>query len=281
MSEPNHNSIHEDKKIPFENHVVLKPEAELSIHKHTEREDTPIKTSIINKVLGQNEEKPSIILPIFSMTSLSIGTGCLTFTKKAIQFGFVWFGVILIVGGLATYWTLVGLVRVAKKAGDTEYSSTVKKVLGKVGAVLIDIMASLYSWGIIITYEVIINSLIGRVIYIFFIDKKIYESFEIYEKSKWDTVKIKAIVLVSLNVLLFPFCLAKDIGKMKFFGIFGVISLAYTILVLIIECPFFWSYYKKNVYVKEDKSTHANWVDITRAFNSDLDFFTGFATIFF
>ena len=281
MSEPNHNSIHEDKKIPFENHVVLKPEAELSIHKHTEREDTPIKTSIINKVLGQNEEKPSIILPIFSMTSLSIGTGCLTFTKKAIQFGFVWFGVILIVGGLATYWTLVGLVRVAEKAGDTEYSSTGKKVLGKVGAVLIDIMASLYSWGIIITYEVIINSLIGRVIYIFFIDKKIYESFEIYEKSKWDTVKIKAIVFVSLNVLLFPFCLAKDIGKMKFFGIFGVISLAYTILVLIIECPFFWSYYKKNVYVKEDKSTHANWVDITRAFNSDLDFFTGFATIFF
>ena len=49
------------------------------------------------------------------MTSLSIGTGCLTFTKKVIQFGFVWFGVTLIIGGIATYWTLCGLIRAAKK----------------------------------------------------------------------------------------------------------------------------------------------------------------------
>ena len=281
MTEQNNISVHEDKKIPFQNQVNLKTEAEISIHKHTEREDTPIKASVIDKILGQPSQEPSIIGAIFSMTSLSIGTGCLTFTKKAIEFGFVWFAVILIVGGLATYWTLVGLVRVAKKDGDTEYSSTVRKILGKVGAVLIDIMASLYSWGIIITYEVILNSLIGRVIYIFFKDKKIYGTFSVYEKAKWNTVKTKAIVLVPLNILLFPLCLAKDIGKMKFFGVFGIISLAYTIIVLIIECPFFWSYYMKNVYVKEDKSTHANWVDITRAFNSNLDFFTGFATIIF
>ena len=55
------------------------------------------------------------------MTSLSIGTGCLTFTKKVIQFGFVWFGVILIIGGIATYWTLCGLIRAAKK-NNSEYS---------------------------------------------------------------------------------------------------------------------------------------------------------------
>ena len=154
------------------------------------------------------------------MTSLSIGTACLTFTKKTIQFGFVWFGVILIIGGLATYWTLVGLVRVAKKKGDMEYSSTCRKILGKVPSYLIDVFASLYSWGIIITYEIIINSLVGRVIYTFFIDKKIYANFAAYESLQWNTVKMKAIVLVILNVILFPLCLAKDIGKMKFFGFF-------------------------------------------------------------
>jgi amino acid permease len=205
----------------------------------------------------------------------------LTFTKKTIQFGFVWFGVILIIGGLATYWTLVGLVRVAKKKGDMEYSSTCRKILGKVPSYLIDVFASLYSCGIIITYEIIMNSLIGRVIYTFFIDKKIYANFAAYESLQWNTVKMKAIVLVPLNALLFPLCLAKDIGKMKFFGFFGIIALAYTIIVLIIECPFFYSYFLKNVYVKEDKSTHPNWIDMTRAFNSDLDFFTGFATIVF
>ena len=267
--------------IPYDN-GILKTDQELSIHKPTE--DTPIKASIVEKVNEQKIEeikKPSISGAIFSMTALSIGTGCLTFTKKVIQFGFVWFGVVLIIGGIATYWTLVGLVRVAKKEGDTEYSSTVRKILGKGAAILIDVMTALYSWGIIITYEVILNSLIGRVIYIFFKDKKIYETFSIYEEQKWDKLKIKLIVLVSLTILLFPLCLAKDIGKMRFFSLFGIISLSYTILVLLIECPFFWNYYLKNVYVKEDKSTHANWVDITRAFNSNLDFFTGFATIIF
>ena len=283
MAEPNNLSIHqEDKKIiPFDNPGPLKTEQEIVNPKITEREDTPIKHGIIDKILGHSEKGPAISGAIFAMTSLSIGTGCLTFTKKVIQIGFVWFGVFLIISGIATYWTLVGLIRVSKKKGDMEYSSTVRKILGKVPAVVVDVMTSLYSWGIIITYEVILNSLIGRVIYIFFKDKKLYENFAIYEKEEWDTIKIKAIVLVVLNVLLTPLCLAKDIGKMRFFSLFGIISLAYTIIVLVIECPFFWSYYLKNIYVKEDKSTHPNWIDISRAFNKNLDFFTGFATIIF
>lgn len=283
MAEPNNISIHQEEKkvVPFDNQGPIKTETELTTRKVTEREDTPIKHGIIDKILGHPEKGPAISGAIFAMTSLSIGTGCLTFTKKTIQFGFVWFGVVLIIGGIATYWTLVGLIRVAKKEGDMEYSSTVRKILGKCPAVIVDVMTSIYSWGIIITYEVILNSLIGRVIYIFFKDKKVYPAYAYYEEAIWDTVKIKAIVLVTLNVLLTPLCLAKDIGKMKFFSLFGIISLAYTILVLVIECPFFWSYYLKNVYVKEDKSTHANWVDISRAFNSNLDFFTGFATIIF
>ena len=269
----------EDKKvIPFDS-GPLKTEAETSLHK----EDIPIKASAIEKVNEPKiiENKPSISGAIFSMTALSIGTGCLTFTKKVIQFGFVWFGVVLIIGGIATYWTLVALVRVAKKKGDMEYSSTVKKILGKGAAILVDVMTALYSWGIIITYEVILNSLIGRVIYTFFKDKKIYETFDVYEEKKWNQLKIKVIVLVSLTILLFPLCLAKDIGKMRFFSLFGIISLAYTIVVLVVECPFFWKYYLNNVYIKEDNSTHANWIDISRAFNSNLDFFTGFATIIF
>ena len=77
----------EDKKvIPFDN-CPLKTEAETSLNK----EDIPIKASVIEKVNEPKiiENKPSISGAIFSMTALSIGTGCLTFTKKVIQFGFV------------------------------------------------------------------------------------------------------------------------------------------------------------------------------------------------
>ena len=154
MAEPNNISVHQDDKkvIPYDQKGPIKTEQELTTRKVTEREDTPIKHGVIDKILGHPEQGPAISGAIFAMTSLSIGTGCLTFTKKTIEFGFVWFGVFLIIGGIATYWTLVGLIRVAKKEGDMEYSSTVRKILGKCPAVLIDVMAGLYSWGIIITY---------------------------------------------------------------------------------------------------------------------------------
>ena len=277
--------IEDNKIIYFENIQVKSLE-----NKKISSERGLARTQEIEKVEGsetsqqkekENKKYGSISGAIFAMTSLSIGTGCLTFTKKVIEFGFVWFGVVLIIGGIATYWTLSGLIRSARKKGDSEYSSIVRKELGRFPAVLVDIMTCLYSWGLIITYEIIMNSLIGRVIYIFFKEKENYPSFTNYEDQVWNTIKIKAIVLASINVLLIPLCLAKDIGKMKFFSLFGIIALFYTIIVLVVESPFYWKHYLKNVYVKEDKSTHANWIDITRAFNANLDFFTGFATIAF
>ena len=235
----------------------------------------------LDKACGQKEPGGSISGAIFAMTSLSIGTGCLTFTKRVISMGFIWFGVVLIFGGWATYWTIMGLIRSAKADNDNEFSSIIKRRLGKYPALAIDITTCLYSFGLIITYEIIMNSLIGRIIYTFFKSTEKYPTFDSYNDDEWNSLKIKAIVLVILNVVLTPLCLFKDIGKMKFFSLFGIIALGYTIFVLVIECPYFWSDYLENVYKKDDKSTHANWFDITKSFNKNLDFFTGFATIVF
>ena len=266
MEEHSNISIHQDKNnqpdtlrsekdtknlvIPYETAVVQTEENKIihsetpssKINENNENKnideknlETQAKTiNCLDKFCGQTTPGGSISGAIFAMTSLSIGTGCLTFTKRVIQFGFVWFGVALIIGGIATYWTLVGLIKAAKKVKDTEYSSSVRKVIGKFPAVLVDVMTIIYSWGLIITYEIIMNSLIGRVIYTFFKNKEIYPSFNDYADKEWNSVKIKAIVLVSMNVLLTPLCLAKDIGKMKFFSLFGIIALFYTIIVLIV-----------------------------------------------
>lgn len=247
-----------------------------------DEEDIPesLSRGIFDRIFGKMRAG-SLRGSIFAMTSLSIGTGCLSFTKKVIQFGFVWFGVFLIISAYAIYWSLVGMIRVSRKHGDLEYSSSVKKILGKIPALVIDIMTMVYSFGIIITYEVIIFTLIGRTIYEFFIDHDEYKSYSEYEANEWNTLTYNIIVLLIISILLIPLCLAKDIGKMKFFSLFGIIALFYTIIVLIIECPFFFKHYINNVYKSDDDSTHANWIDITRSFNSDLDFFTGFATVIF
>ena len=286
-------SIHQEKEIlppsTPENKVIayeterMETEENKIIHESPKTDDRTLSDKKEDKSdkTVEPEKKPSIFGAVFSMASLSIGTGCLTFTKRVIQFGFVWFAFFLIVAGIATYWTLCGIIRAAKKEKNYEFSSVVTKVIGKFPAYLLDIMTIIYSWGLIITYEVIMNSLIGRVVYTFFKSKETFPTFKDYEAQEWDSPKIKAIVLVVINVLLTPLCLAKDIGKMRFFSLFGIASLCYTIIVLIVECPFYWSHYLNNVYVKDDKSTHANWIDLTRAFNKNLDFFTGFATIIF
>jgi len=191
MAEQSNVSIHQEKKI------ILPP---LINPKNLQNKIVPYETGRLdteeNKIIHNENEAPKIVEDkkdheknytqkdkkeepkksvgiygaVFAMTSLSIGTGCLTFTKRVIQFGFVWFGVLLILAGVATYWTLCGIIRAAEKEKNYEFSSLVKKVIGKFPAVLLDVMTIIYSWGLVITYEVIMNSLVGsrkNYIYIF------------------------------------------------------------------------------------------------------------------
>jgi len=189
----------DNKIISYENIQVDKSSekkntSERSLTKTKEIENGSVTNSSNIQKNTTTEKKNTLSGAIFAMTSLSIGTGCLTFTKKVIEFGFVWFGVALILGGIAAYWTLSGLIRAARKKGDSEYSSIVKKELGSFPAVLVDVMTCLYSWGLIITYEIIMNTLVGRVIYVFFKDDEpIYPSFGTYEDKVWDKLKIKAL----------------------------------------------------------------------------------------
>ena len=193
-------------------------------------EDIPesLSRGIFDRIFGKMRAG-SLRGSIFAMTSLSIGTGCLSFTKKVIQFGFVWFGVFLIISAYAIYWSLVGMIRVSRKHGDLEYSSSVKKILGKIPALVIDIMTILYSFGIIITYEVIIFTLIGRTSYEFFISHDKYKTYSDYETNEWNTLTYNIVVLLIISCLLIPLCLAKDIGKMKFFSLFGIIALLFSV----------------------------------------------------
>ena len=78
---------------------------------------------------------------------------------------------------ISTYWTLCGLIRAAKKK--MIQNILVRKELGNFPALL-------YSWGLIITFEIIMNSLIGRVIYVFFKNKDTYPTFDNYENEEWD-----------------------------------------------------------------------------------------------
>jgi len=222
----------------------------------------------------------SIQAGAFSMVGMCVGTGAFSLGLRCTQIGCFWFIIFLILGGIASYWTLSILVEAGKKVKAEEYSTAVKQILGKPFGYILDIIMILFQLIIIIQMDVIVYSIIGRVYYENFADKENKSiDFETFEKEVWDLNYIKYPIVFGFTLLISPICILKDITKMRFASLFGICALSYTILVIVIESPWFFKNYLDN-YKEEDPETHANWFDISKSFQSDVSFFAVISAIF-
>ena len=217
---------------------------------------------------------------IFALSSLALGTGAFSLPIRCTQLGLVWCLLLIIISSMAAYWTLSGLIRSSRKVNGVDYSPTVRGIIGNYPAVFIDIVIVVYLFGVFVQYQVIIYTLLGRTIYEFFGDKDKYVNFDSYEEDYWDSAKLKFPIMFGTTLLIMPLCFLKDISKMRFASMFGVCALIYCIIVVVIQTPWFFKDYLDK-YKENDSSTHANWFNITKGFNSELNFFTAIATVFF
>jgi len=83
--------------------------------------------------------------------------------------------------------------------------------------------------------------------------------------------------MYGICLVLLPLCLLKDISKMRIASLFSIFSLIYAIIVIIVECPFYFSNFLNDHDIMKD----VNWFDISKGFDKNLYFFRGTATIFF
>ena len=218
---------------------------------------------------------------VFALSSLALGTGAFSLPIRCTQVGCVWYSLFIILGALIAYWTLSKLIESARVVKGEEYSTSVKRILGKIPAIIIDIILMFYLFGVIIQFNVIIYSLIGRTYYELFENKDIYSDYNDFQKRSWDSALIKFPTMFGMTLIMSPVCLLEDISKMRFASMFGICSLIYSILVVVIETPWFYLNYRNEIYRKDDPKTHANWFDISKGFTKELNFFTGMATVFF
>ena len=60
-----------------------------------------------------------------------------------------------------------------------------------------------------------------------------------------------------------------------------VISLAFVVLIIICQSPYFIDNYYDEIYKKDDKSTHLNVYDLSKGCDKDLNIIRPFVTLFF
>jgi amino acid permease len=120
--------------------------------------------------------------------------------------------------------------------------------------------------------------MIGSFIHIVFYSDE-YKNFDKFQDEVWGLSSVKFPIMYGICLILIPLCLIKDISKMRMAGLFSICSLLYCIMVIIIECPWYYDAFTKKE--SEETQSKINWFDISTGFDKQLYFFRGTATIFF
>jgi hypothetical protein len=112
--------------------------------------------SLFNRILGP-VDAGSIRGSIFSLSILSLGSGCLNLPQKMGQMSIFVTILDIFCSGFATYLTLNLLIISSKKAKKFNYYEVVNELFGKIAAIILIISCLIYNYGIIILYMVISN----------------------------------------------------------------------------------------------------------------------------
>ena len=161
---------------------------------------------------------------IFSIVSITFGSGCLLFPEAVFNVGPI---VALILFSLVTilsYWTLYILLWSGMKTGLMDYNKMLEDLVGIKFRIFSDINNILLTIGVIMTYQNIISQ---------FTHELLKDFFNIDE-----TANLKLILMFSMMLLTqLPLSLLRDISKLQFASILGTFSLIYVIVVMLIEFP--------------------------------------------
>lgn len=116
------------------------------------------------------------------------------------------------------------------------------------------------------------------VIYEFGSFPKYIDNEDFQKHSMFSETKYKLIIMTTFAiVILTPLNLLKDVAKLRFTSIFGLISLLLVAIIILIQLPNYLDYNQQHI----EKENYINWYSIKTAFTSELLFFKGTATIFF
>ena len=223
----------------------------------------------------------TMVNSVFNISIISLGSGVFAIPYKVQYMTLVFTPVYVILAGIANLFSLLMISYVVDKTNILDFFQITYKILGKGFARILNVVIIAYSYGLIILFQVMVYKLLGGIIND--IGDYGYESLnDFVKKSFWRKYSYKFSVCYGIClIILLPFCLKKNIGEMKAPTYIGVISLAFVVLIIICQSPYFIDNYYDEIYKKDDKSTHLNVYDLSKGCDKDLNIIRPFVTLFF
>ena len=231
------------------------------------------KRSLFNKIFGPLEAG-SIRGSIFNMVILSLGTGMLALPKYVGNTSILFACIFIIVIAILVWWSLLLLSKACEKNQIYNYSKLLKQLYGKPISIIYDIIVILYSFGVLILYNVIIQTTLGEAV--FGLNYyKYYDTANIFIKeSFWNEWYIKYLVpYLSTIIIVYPMCLIKDVSKLRIISLIGVVNILFLIFIVLFQ--------SKDYITEENIKNNVNYYDVRKGFQGKFDAINFISTIFF
>lgn len=226
----------------------------------------------------------SIRSSIFNLSILGLGSGLFALPHRMGEMSILACTVMVLLSGLASYWTMTLLIISTSKYNLFNYSQLVKHLYNKKLSVFLDLIILLFIFGVVTLYQIIVYQQIGSLVYTMFDSHEEYHTItEFLEKSYWNKYYIKAIIMYSLGAAIeFPLCIQENISKMWFTSTFGVLAMILNVIIITLESPFYIYNYWNTLYKENDEKTHLNIFNIAKGFDPQhFYFFLGSSTIMY
>lgn len=118
---------------------------------------------------------------------------------------------------------------------------------------------------------------LGGFIYNVFYDKEQAKTLTVFlNKSFWSIFGWKVLIMGGTALIMFPLCLLRDISKLRFTTLFGIICFAFITIVIVFQLP---SYIIQNN--KSDNPHPYKLFVYEDCFNGELNFFRMIGTVIF
>ena len=280
-SDTKNNISSNDKSIAGHNFHPLNPDSRVQTEGNVEILDSgkDYSKKEEEKAHSKMSSDATIFGATFMMTNMCLGTTIFTFAVRAKSFGLIWILVACFAVAAIDYWSIMNCAVASSKVKVDDFSEVTEQLLGKKARTTLNILIIVYSYACMMCFYVLIFALFGRFIQSVAYSKE-YPNYEDFFNEKWGKPYIKFPFAIGIAFCLGLMSLIKDISKLNFSAYIGVGAVIYTLFVIMIECHKYYTFYKEHEYIAEDKNTHLNLVDLSKAFTKDLDFFKGMACIF-